>query len=133
MNNDMNDTEIYNDYINNLLNENIKKVKFFNIENPLNITCPITREEFKHDDDVGIINHCNHIFCYDSLIDWIKVNFVCPMCRYDIRGTTHETLSYGEIMDRISEFLHSDISNNTGRSLLIRYSNRVRDNDTRDN
>ena len=36
------------------------------------------------------------------------------MCRYDIRGTTHETLSYGEIMDRISEFLHSDISNNTG-------------------
>ena len=55
------------------------------------------------------------------------------MCRYDIRGTTHETLSYGEIMDRISEFLHSDISNNTGRSLLIRYSNRVRDNDTRDN
>ena len=38
------------------------KELFSNIENPINTTCPITREEFKTDEEVGMINHSKHIF-----------------------------------------------------------------------
>ena len=82
--------ESFEQHMERLINENVRKMRFGDIENPLNMICPITREEFNADDEVGIINHCNHIFNYDVLVSWLSRNFVCPLCRYDIRGESHQ-------------------------------------------
>jgi len=114
------------EYINTLIENNITKELFYNIENPQNNSCPITQEEFGEDDEVGIIKHCNHIFHYSPLISWIREHFVCPMCRHDIRGISNELLTQDEIMDRIRNFLHgSSESTSRTQSLVIRYSRPV--------
>ena len=106
-----------------LIENNITREIFGNIENPLNNKCPITQEEFDEDDEVGIIKHCNHIFHYNPLINWIRENYVCPVCRHDIRGINNELLTQSEIMNRISEFLAQGINSGPrSQSLIIRYS-----------
>ena len=111
-------------HIERLIDENVRKMRFGDIENPINMICPITRDEFSADDEVGIINHCNHIFNYDVLVSWLSRNFVCPLCRYDIRGEGHQgenehpqILSFREIVDRIAQFLNQpDDDNNNDNS-----------------
>ena len=61
------------------------RVLYSNIEEPLNITCPITLERFESDTEVLQILGCNHIFNPTSLQQWFQSNVRCPICRYDIR------------------------------------------------
>ena len=62
-----------------------RRVLYSNIEEPLNITCPITLERFESDTEVLQILGCNHIFNPTSLQQWFQSNVRCPICRYDIR------------------------------------------------
>ena len=116
-------------YIQQLIEDNVQKIRFGDIENPVNTMCPITREEFVPDDEVGIINHCNHIFNYNAVVSWLSQNFVCPLCRHDIRGAregeSHQIHTVNEIVERISRFLNTPPENGATRPrrMIIRLSN----------
>ena len=58
---------------------------FSEIEEPINMSCPISMEPFQPDQMVCQIKHCRHLFNRDSLYDWFSNNVRCPVCRYDIR------------------------------------------------
>ena len=113
------------EYIDNLVSENVTSELFCNIDNPINRVCPITQETFRSYDRVGIINHCKHVFNYDAINRWIRENYICPMCRHDIRGNLEDRnfqhLTINEVMQRINSFLNSSNSENRNRSLVIRY------------
>ncbi len=113
------------EYIDNLVSENVTSELFCNIDNPINRVCPITQETFRSYDRVGIINHCKHVFNYDAINRWIRENYICPMCRHDIRGNHEDRnfqhLTINEVVQRINNFLNSSNSENRNRSLVIRY------------
>ena len=116
----------FDNYRDNLINQNITSELFCNIDNPINRVCPITQETFRSYDRVGIINHCNHIFKYDALYRWIRENYVCPMCRYDIRGITNDPsreqpINVNDLIQRITTFIANNNTSNHNRSLVIRY------------
>jgi hypothetical protein len=69
----------------NQISNAIRIIKYGEIENPLNISCPISLENFNFEDEVSQIIHCNHIFNKDQLHHWFQSNVRCPVCRYDIR------------------------------------------------
>ena len=61
-------------------------VRYGDIINPLNISCPITLEPFEEDNEVTMIRHCSHIFKTSEIQNWFRTNCRCPVCRYDIRS-----------------------------------------------
>jgi hypothetical protein len=62
-----------------------RRLLYSNIEEPLNVCCPITLERFESDNEVLQILGCSHIFNPNSLQQWFRSNVRCPICRYDIR------------------------------------------------
>jgi len=67
---------------------------FRDIQNPTNVLCPITQQPFEPNDEVTVIDHCNHIFTRTELAEWFGNNVRCPVCRFDIRDhqtTTRDT------------------------------------------
>lgn len=68
-----------------------ERLTYSDIENPINLRCPITQEEFNPDDEVIQIRHCRHCFTPSSLNNWFNSNVRCPVCRYDIRNNTERT------------------------------------------
>jgi hypothetical protein len=67
--------------------------RFGDIVSPLNTTCPISLENFNENDRVLIIRHCRHVFSNSALISWFRSNCRCPVCRYDIRDLSYNSLS----------------------------------------
>ena len=74
------------------------------------------------------MTHCRHIFKYDVINRWLRENYVCPMCRHDIRGenprensSEFQPMSIPEIAQRINNFLNNHDGTNRDRSLIIRY------------
>jgi hypothetical protein len=63
-----------------------KIIKFSDIENPLNTSCPISLERFNANDNVMMIIHCKHIFRRSDLSHWLRSHGLCPVCRFDIRS-----------------------------------------------
>lgn len=63
-------------------------IRYGDIENPPNSTCPITLNHFQDNVNVTRIMYCGHIFSENSLDNWFRENVRCPMCRYDIRNYT---------------------------------------------
>ena len=61
-------------------------VRFSDIVNPINTSCPISMERFNDSDSVSIIRECRHIFSTQELQLWFRNNCRCPVCRYDIRN-----------------------------------------------
>ncbi len=58
---------------------------FNRLENTINNTCPITRNEFNEDSIVTQINGCKHCFETVSINHWfLRGNTTCPTCRYDL-------------------------------------------------
>ena len=53
--------------------------------------CPISWEDFVVGEPICQIKECEHIFKSTSLLNWLRTNSHCPVCRYDLRtynGTT---------------------------------------------
>jgi len=70
------------------------RTTFQEIENPINITCPISQIDFSNNDIVLQINHCGHIFSERPLLQWFNRNHCCPMCRYSITSdNSNQTIS----------------------------------------
>ena len=61
-------------------------VRYGDIENPLNSSCPISLDVFNEDDNITEIIFCNHLFNTTHLNTWFANNCRCPICRYDIRN-----------------------------------------------
>jgi hypothetical protein len=61
-----------------------RTTQYREIENPCSTSCAITHEDFAPDSEVGVINHCGHIFMRNSLAEWLRRDSRCPMCRHDI-------------------------------------------------
>jgi hypothetical protein len=62
-----------------------RNVRYCDILNPVNRSCPITLDTFTDSDMVTIIRFCGHVFRQDQLNIWFRSNCRCPVCRYDIR------------------------------------------------
>lgn len=60
---------------------------FREIENPNNLTCPISLELFQPEQSVIMINQCRHIFNTNHLVRWFETRSTCPMCRCNIQAT----------------------------------------------
>ena len=107
-----------------------RQMRYGDIENPLNNSCPISLERFDNDDTVTIIRYCNHIFNTDEINSWFRSNCRCPICRYDIREfatsnndnstTTEETIT--RETNLITEST-TDISNNALQEIVDRLLN----------
>jgi hypothetical protein len=61
-------------------------IRYSEIENPTNQSCPITLDRFENDSTVTQILHCGHIFTPTGIESWLRSNVRCPVCRYDIRN-----------------------------------------------
>lgn len=74
-----------------------RNIRFGEIIEPINNSCPISLETFNENDNVTMIRHCGHIFNTIPLSVWFRTNCKCPICRYDIRNynslTTTTTMS----------------------------------------
>jgi hypothetical protein len=87
-------------------------VRFGDIINPINDSCPISLNAFHENDNVTIIRQCGHVFNTTELNNWFLGNCRCPVCRHDIRtNTTASTVT--------------DLSSNVIRS-TINYRNAYR-------
>jgi hypothetical protein len=62
-----------------------RTIRFGDLEDPLNTSCPISHENFEDDQTVTQLNHCSHIFNTDSIQRWFETGHQCPVCRHDIR------------------------------------------------
>ena len=67
-------------------------IPFSSIQNPSNNRCPISLIQFESDDIVTRIRYCGHIYSGEDLNIWFGQNVRCPLCRYDIRNYTRDTL-----------------------------------------
>jgi len=72
------------------ISEKTRTTKFYNISEPLNMTCSICQESFEDTSsrDVTMILACKHIFHTQEIMTWFERNSQCPVCRYDILSPT---------------------------------------------
>ena len=63
-----------------------RMIRFGNIVNPPNDSCPISLERFSENSQVTQLNYCGHIFNSTQISCWFETNVHCPMCRHDIRS-----------------------------------------------
>ena len=61
-------------------------IRYSEIDNPTNQSCPITLDRFENDSTVTQILQCGHIFTPSGIESWLQTNVRCPVCRYDIRS-----------------------------------------------
>lgn len=61
-------------------------VRFSEIIEPINNSCPISLDVFNENDIVTVIRYCGHIFNTIQINAWFSANCRCPICRYDIRN-----------------------------------------------
>ena len=66
------------------IREATEVVRFGNIFDPPNNSCPISLERFNNDQLVTRIIYCGHIFS-SEIQTWFETNVRCPLCRFDIR------------------------------------------------
>jgi len=76
--------------------------------------CPISLDQFQVGDVVCEIVGCGHIFKRPSLMNWLRRNSRCPVCRYELR----------DFLDRQSESLvpnitQTELTNNTNNTQIL--------------
>jgi hypothetical protein len=48
-------------------------------------TCPICLEAFiEKEDDICMLNACNHSYCEECIRTWCLENRICPVCKTDV-------------------------------------------------
>jgi hypothetical protein len=71
-----------------------RTIRFGEIVDPINNSCPISLDVFNENDIVTVIRRCGHIFNTIQINAWFSANCRCPICRYDIR--TYYSTSYND-------------------------------------
>ena len=95
-------------------------IRFSEIENPLNNSCPISLEPFTQDEVVTMIKYCGHIFKTSEIQHWIETNVRCPVCRYDIRTFRNNNSNYNTNINtssntNINTSSNTNINNNSNQ------------------
>ena len=80
-----------------------RNVRYCDIINPINRSCPISLQTFTDNDMVSVIRFCGHIFNTEQLSLWFRSNCRCPLCRYDIRNYNSNTSTFFNQTNSISE------------------------------
>ena len=81
---------IKDNILNKLPESKIIDIKKLNEENK---RCTICLEDFKYN-DIVIYLPCFHIFHKNCIINWIKKNAVCPLCKYNINNIKDQNIYY---------------------------------------
>jgi hypothetical protein len=71
--------------------------------------CPISLEPFQEGDVICEIRGCRHKFKRPPLMNWLRRNSRCPVCRYELRNYTEPTVQ--TTPDIISETEYENITN----------------------
>jgi hypothetical protein len=90
-----------------------RRVAYCDIARPVNISCPISLDDFNDNDMVTVIRHCGHIFHTEHLMNWFRTNCRCPVCRYDIRDYNNTSSEYFNSHDSSNNNLERNATNNT--------------------
>lgn len=56
------------------------------------LICPITQETFEENTSIVRIRHCQHCFSREALLNWFNRSVLCPVCRYDIRDFSNNSI-----------------------------------------
>ena len=114
-------------------NSVIRNIRYGNVTNPINQSCPISTEPFNDNSIVSIIRNCRHVFNSNELSSWFQYNCICPVCRYDIRNIPQEnTPANTNTNANINTNTNANINTNTnanmtweelGGQYLLRYLN----------
>ena len=100
---------------------NTKMTLFSEVENPLNLSCPIQLERFMDSDVLTQIIGCGHLFFPSGLERWFQSHAHCPMCRYDIRtndssasssassSTSNNSTFFQPTLSNYSNIVYSDL------------------------
>jgi len=116
-----------------------RNVRYSDILNPVNRSCPISLEPFNDNDIVSVIRFCSHIFKREELTTWFRTNCRCPVCRYDIRNYNANISSLNENQSStqhdvsgnfINEFQSSETNEERRSSTLNTYLDSIFDNGT---
>ena len=89
-------------------------VRFSEIIEPINNSCPISLDVFNENDIVTVIRYCGHIFNTIQINAWFSANCRCPICRYDIRNyhsASHNT-ALPTAVTNLPEPIRTDVSAN---------------------
>jgi hypothetical protein len=91
-----------------------RRVRFSDIVEPINNSCPISLDVFNENDTVTVIRYCGHIFNTSQINAWFRANCRCPICRYDIRN--YHSASYNNTLpttvNNLPEPITTDVSSN---------------------
>ena len=102
---------------------------FEEILQPINDTCPITRNRFNNNENVLQILECRHCFNPVSLRTWFESSVRCPICRYDIREYNPLNVvnnPYRNTNNAETNIINNNIDNDTNNGNTV-------DNDDNDN
>ena len=103
-----------NDFINNLDLQNVPVIPtqrqielgthiipFNNIINPQNTICPISLTRFEEDTSLNVmrIRYCGHLYVPQELRVWFTHNHRCPLCRYDIRNYSQNSIDSNNVSE----------------------------------
>ena len=72
-----------------LLNSQTTERIYNTINEPLNDTCCITQNTFEENDNVILINNCQHIFNPNAFKNWFYINQTCPNCRRNLLSNNY--------------------------------------------
>jgi hypothetical protein len=106
-------------------NSVIRNIRYGNVTNPINQSCPISTEPFNDNSIVSIIRNCRHVFNSNELSLWFQYNCICPVCRYDIRNIPQETpTANANINTNINTNTNANMTwEELGGQYLLRYLN----------
>ena len=80
-----NDKDIYKNVLSEEGKKQLKIIKY-NSKQLKDKVCPITREEFKENEEI-IQLPCEHIFSKDAIITWLETEAaICPICRKKLKS-----------------------------------------------
>lgn len=61
---------------------------FSNTDDTINLNnkCTICLMDFENEEELKILNKCNHLFHTECLDGWLNNEKVCPICKSDVIG-----------------------------------------------
>lgn len=75
------------------INNSVEEIKYENIENPKNESCPIYYEDFSPDTIVCKMKCCGNLFSKEGINQWFSGHNTCPTCRHLITNRANSDAS----------------------------------------
>lgn len=100
-----------------------RNVRYCDISQPINTSCPISMENFEDNDMVTVIRNCGHTFHTEHLMNWFRSNCRCPVCRYDIRDySTNVGNQFFNNSQQVVDISNNNIEGNDDRNNNLQQS-----------